>query len=160
MIFKALFLSFIIVASFDISADVPREYHYTEVSTEEFEKYFSFLYAKMDGGMIVLTLSPLFIENFQSDSCLMSVVIEVFNAEGDITKWAQIAGVSLFTLSSRNVARQQLHIGGLGYKLQIRLMYSVSGCVSSNPEQYKSQDRIIFRFDDINELDKREQTLK
>ena len=160
MIFRALSLSLIILVCFDLFADVPGADRYTEVSTEEFDEYFSFLYGRTEGGEILLSLSPSFIENFQSDSCLLSAVIEAFNTEGDITKWAQIAGMTLVNLNPEVAARQQFHVGGLGYNLQIRLMYSVNGCPSSKPEQYKTQNKIIFRFDDINELDERQQTLK
>ena len=118
MIIRTLLLSFIILACWDLSADVPGADRYTEVSTEEFDKYFSFIYARMDGGLVVLALSPEFIENFQSDGCLVSAVIEAFNAEGDITKWAQIAGMTLVNLNPEIAAQQQFHVGGLGYKLQ------------------------------------------
>ena len=159
MIIRVALLCFVMVTSFNLSADLPGENHYTEISTEEFDRYLSFLYAKQEGGDLLLALSPTFIENFQSDSCLVSATIEAFNAEGDITKWAQIAGITLINLTPEIAAQQQLYAGGLGYKLQIRLMYSVSDCPSTKPEQYKTQDKIIFRFDDTNELGEREQTL-
>ncbi len=154
MIYKILLSIFAVFVCSRLSADIPADNEFTTVSVKEFNKYFSYEYGEVDGGEILLNFSLPFINSFQSDGCLISATIEVFNTEGKFTEWAQKAAMSLVNLSLESAAQQKLYVGGLGNQLKVRFTYFTNGCVLSDAGNYKSHNKIVFSFEDMKELER------
>lgn len=147
MIFRIALFSVMLLVNINIKADIPITSSYLEINDERFGDYFEIGYSERDGGEILINFSHIFVKKLACEKCLIDASINIFNTQGDVLEWAQVAGVNFSSISVTSASKQKLYAAGLKEKVNISLSYIVRSCGSSI-----GSEKIIFKFDEIRKL--------
>ena len=146
--FKFLVLSVIFSAS--IYGDVQNEP--LKLGIEEFKEYFSY---ELYENVLLLNLSPSFVQSFEERNCSFHGSIVVYDTETEtVPEESVVYGISIQEVSLQTAMKQQLYATGFGNELSVSLRYSLLYCSTLKNKTGTQEGYILFDIDDIGKLKK------